>query len=777
MKKGIVIAAVLCLVSMPALANTVAYWRFEGGTPGSPVVHTGPNGVYYPDIPDVSGNGNHLSVWQTGDGGGYNYRSEVGTTRIRLTGESNQRSVKNAGGGPAMWCSADGLQYLSPAAFTVEAIVKLENGGYRTIVGRDSEGTNTAGEGPNGDLAALYLQAIPNNGLAFKFCDVSGYWHQAISEEHVFTGFDFPTNPNGVDVPWYAIAGVSDGRTLSLYLMKLGVDSKYRLIAQTDLTASGSPNTALTVGAGDGGDWDAGDWSVGRGLYNGGHADRAYGYIDEVRISDCALTSDSLLMGSAAYDSSVELTSDLVNKVVHATFKWKAPRDPDLDSTYQVNPAVTNQHIFIGEAGSEDPNLYYVGSTNEDPGDNPDCSYQTALEFDKVYRWAVVAVVEGCEQTFVPGASSLENVDPNNSIGGIWTFESIYTAPEIAKSPVGALVDAGGTAVFEVEDISISPAVYTWYKSQDRSNSTPDDDVQVGSGSPTLMLTNVSADDEGFYYCVVGNDSPFKVTSAPAFLEIKRLMAWYAFENNLNDSANGYHGTPIKSDPNLPFTFASGIQGQSIQLNGIDEAVEIPRTIQNGMTIELWVKTNIVGGVGNGWFDGIGLVDGEIASYNHNDFGTALRGSVFSFGVGNIDGSYATAQSASIINDNQWHYCVATRDYLTGEIRVYVDGALEGSAIAPLGTKDEPQVLRIGSLQTNLHFFAGQIDEVKLYNYPLSEYQIAEIYHAVTGESVCVTSARPDSKYDLNGDCRVNLGDVAELAVNWLNCGLYPDCL
>lgn len=161
----------------------------------------------------------------------------------------------------------------------------------------------------------------------------------------------------------------------------------------------------------------------------------------------------------------------------------------------------------------------------------------------------------------------------------------------------------------------------------------------------------------------------------------------------------------------------------------------------------------------------------------HDDFGTALRGNFFCFGIGNIDGSYGTAQSTSIINDNQWHYCVATRDYLTGEIRVYVDGVLESSAIAPLGTKDEPQVLRIGSLQTNLHFFAGQIDEVKLYNYPLSEYQIAEAYHTVTGESVCVTSARPDSKYDLNGDCRVNLGDLAELAAEWLNCGLYPDCL
>ncbi len=369
------------------------------------------------------------------------------------------------------------------------------------------------------------------------------------------------------------------------------------------------------------------------------------------------------------------------------------------------------------------------------------------------------------------------NVDPNNPISEIWTFASIYTEPEITAQPVGVLTEAGQTAQFKITVNSISPPVYTWYKSQDKSNATPADDVQAGSGSSTLTLTNVSMAAEGFYYCVVTNESQRTAASIPAFLEIKRLMAWYAFENNLNDSANGYHGTPIKSDPNLPFAYAAGVQGQALVLSGIGEAVEIPRTIQNSMTIELWLKTTAVGGVGSGWFDGIGIVDGEISGFPHHDFGTSLRGSVFSFGVGHIDSSFATVQSSAIVNNNQWHYCVATRDHQTGQIRVYVDGVLQGSAVAPLGTKDESSLLRIGSLQTNLNFLAGQIDEVKLYNYPLSEMAIASTYHAITGQSVCVTSARPDAAYDLNGDCIVNLGDLADIAAAWLDCGLYPDCL
>ncbi|MEJ5260103.1 MAG: LamG domain-containing protein, partial [Anaerohalosphaeraceae bacterium] len=275
------------------------------------------------------------------------------------------------------------------------------------------------------------------------------------------------------------------------------------------------------------------------------------------------------------------------------------------------------------------------------------------------------------------------------------------------------------------------------------------------------------------YYCVVSNDSPVTASSAPAYLEVKRLVAWYSFENNLDDSVGGYHGTAVK----LPVTYEAGVQGQCISLNGVDEAVEIPRTIQNGMTIAMWIKTTSTAGVGNGWFDGQGLVDGEVTGWNHNDFGTTLRGSVFSFGIGDISGAQTTIQSTKVVNDGQWHYCVATRDAQTGQMCVYVDGVLQATGTGPLGTKDEPQVLRIGSLQTNLNFFAGQIDEVKLYNYPLSEMEIAAIYNLATGQSVCVTSARPDAKYDLNGDCIVNLGDLAQIAAQWLNCGLYPDCL
>jgi GH43 family beta-xylosidase len=263
-----------------------AYWRFEGETDRVFVEHTASDGAYAADIPDYSGNDNDLSVWQTGGNSGYIYRDDVAFDTVPNTRDENLFSVKNSGTAPSMWCSAADLKTIEPAQWTVEVTCKMENNGYKTIIGRDSYGTCEA----DPSLGALYLQVVGNNALAIKYCDVSGYWHDAISDEGVFVGFDYATDPDGLLGKWYSIAAVSDGLYLSLYIKEAGAGTGYELIARSNLIYSGSPDTALTAGAGDGIDWDAGDWTVGRGIYNGNHADRAYGFIDEVRISDVALS-------------------------------------------------------------------------------------------------------------------------------------------------------------------------------------------------------------------------------------------------------------------------------------------------------------------------------------------------------------------------------------------------------------------------------------------------------------------------------------------------------
>lgn len=289
----------VAIIAGSARAQTLAYWRFEQGPAGVPV--NKPFGV-----PDVSGNGNHLDPWSQGGNGGYEYRNQTPYTPVPQTQQINHFSVKNSGSaptlatrsttqsyGPGSYPTGIDIETVTPGQFTIEAFFKPESGTHhRTIVGRDAMGV--ASHDPR--LAALYFQIRPDQSVAICFADVSGYWHEAVSERGMIQGFDWSSDPDGDTGQWYYMAAVSTGQTLSLYLANVSAGTDPHRVAQTDLTLSGSPNTALAKGTTNGNDWHAGGWSVGRGLYNGGHTDRAYGYIDEVRISSVALKPAQFLM-------------------------------------------------------------------------------------------------------------------------------------------------------------------------------------------------------------------------------------------------------------------------------------------------------------------------------------------------------------------------------------------------------------------------------------------------------------------------------------------------
>ena len=288
--KALIVVIAGLLGQNVALSAPLAHWRFDEGPADAQISHGGvADGVFHQGALDSSGNGNDLSVWAE-NWAGFAYRSDVPFSTVPQTGAANNYSVQNTGGSPAMFTGSDAMRTVTPAAWTIEVLFQPESGGYRTLVGRDSEGSVTTG---NLDLAALYLQIQPDDSLAIKFSDVSGYWHEVISAPNLVQGFVFPDSAAG---QWQAAVAVSDGSTLSLYYRNIEAGGDLQLLGQTDLTLSGSPDTSLTAGLGSGGDWTAGNWSVGRGLYNGGHGDRAYGFIDEVRISDSALSPSQFLI-------------------------------------------------------------------------------------------------------------------------------------------------------------------------------------------------------------------------------------------------------------------------------------------------------------------------------------------------------------------------------------------------------------------------------------------------------------------------------------------------
>ncbi len=763
--KVCLLVSLLAILSIPAQSATVAYWRFDaaGVVSGDPVPHPVNDGVFYPGVLDVSGNGNHLSAWSQGGGAGFGYRSSVAFATMPQTGQTNSFSVQNTGSYPAMFTSSSAsnpsgidIEAMTPAQWTIEAFFKPEaTASHRTIVGRDASGV-----APDARLAAVYFKIEPNDTVSIAYADVSGYWHVANSTVTV-QGFSYGSDPTGVTGRWYYMAAVNNGQTLSLYLANVTAGTPLELVAQTDLTVSGSPDTALAKGTASGGDWHAGGWSVGRGLWDSGHVDRAWGFIDEVRISNHAVDSAHFIYSPRLnawnpmpVDNALAAGTPSGSKI-NVDLSWNTGMDPA--DMVQVNPAIGKHYLYMSadQRTSSDPNLVYVkeiaasGATGQ--------TTVTGLEYDGQYLWRIDESTNGSSPS-----------DPNTIKGPLWAFSTLLSVPVITVEPVGQLVEAGQTVELTIVAESVSPFTYKWYKSTDNANNTPDDDSQVGTDSAALTLSNVQVADEAYYYCVVTNESMATDTSLTAFVEIKRLKAWYRFENTIEDSAEDNDGIALKQDPNVPFNYTDSLIGKAIVLNGIEEAVQIPRSIQDSFTIQLWVKTAAIGGTG-GWWNGKGLVDGEMPG-SVNDFGTVVLGNKFGFGVGVPD---TTLSSTTNINDNEWHYCVATRDHLTGQMQVFVDGLQETSAAGGTGRKGASTSLRIGSIQTGSNFLAGQIDDVKLYNYVVDAMTIATDYTGVSGKSVCFD--RP--AYDYTGDCLVTLDDFAIFARHWLECAIVPDCL
>lgn len=86
---------------------------------------------------------------------------------------------------------------------------------------------------------------------------------------------------------------------------------------------------------------------------------------------------------------------------------------------------------------------------------------------------------------------------------------------------------------------------------------------------------------------------------------------------------------------------------------------------------------------------------------------------------------------SKLINDNKWH--LITNVYLHGDkVISYIDGVYNTSVDVSTitGSTSNTQPLGIGSYSSgNDWFFPGQIDDVRIYNYALTEEQIKQVYN------------------------------------------------
>ena len=327
----------------------------------------------------------------------------------------------------------------------------------------------------------------------------------------------------------------------------------------------------------------------------------------------------------------------------------------------------------------------------------------------------------------VPGGGQLFN----------WTTGAIVDQDNItaltggpALSPPGSGPPTAPTGLAAIA-ASTNQINLSWNSSVGATGYLVKRSLTSGSGYTTIAsgVSATSYQDTGlvtgttYYYVVVATntlgDSP---NSAEVSATPRDTTAIYAFEGNAQDgSGSGNHGTA-----NALGYVAGKVGSQAAQFNGTSSYVLIPRSIQDDFTVAMWVKTtDTAGSAGAQWWNGKGLVDGEVGG-GGADWGTAIVNGKFVLGVGSSGGDTTLASSVNI-NDGTWHHVAATRNNTSGTMAVYVDGVLRGTGTGPTGSRNWPANLRIGSLQTGNNFLNGTLDDVRLYNRILTPVEITAI--------------------------------------------------
>ncbi len=171
----------------------------------------------------------------------------------------------------------------------------------------------------------------------------------------------------------------------------------------------------------------------------------------------------------------------------------------------------------------------------------------------------------------------------------------------------------------------------------------------------------------------------------------------------------------------------------AVTFNGdFSQGLFLPTPVQNSFSVAFWYKSSPSSNLDSLWID-----DGGQAFWSFNVFGQYVE-----FRTG------ATAFRANVnLNDDAWHFVVATRDDATGQGAIYLDGnPTPAATLANFSVPGQRSPLLLRSRRV-----AG-VDEFKLYPYALTPRQIQVIYNG-TDQAYC-TVAQPISNvpnwYKLN---------------------------
>lgn len=490
----------------------------------------------------------------------------------------------------------------------------------------------------------------------------------------------------------------------------------------------------------------------------------------EFTLTDRALNDNAIINGFVVQNISpkavnVEPADGAIGVFVSSVLRWQAPRDPNNPNqpypdtasfvvycdpnesrlraaTYENHAGVPyySDQLLTGTIGDD-----LIQSYDPDPD----------MDINLTYYWRV--------DTRLAGAA-----EPNDVVAGnVWVFNT-DAKPRIDTQPADLLLYDNENAVFEVaaHDPTGGSLSYQWYH-----NGIEPENAMEGEIHPTLSFNSpLQSMDQGSYVCKVTNSGGDTWTQSVSLIIKARVNHW-AMDGDAVDSAGTYDGTLV-NDPN----WVEGIVGSgSIELYGNEGVAVIldeyyPASGRQ-FTVSAWVwaesRSNWASILKN-WSDSTGgMIHMGLDGSGNNLEVQVTQANAITVGI----------NEGSLFPLGEWQHVAAVAD--GSQVRLYRNGVEVGTADYDGTLRVEIPVISIGyktgddglPSQNAPGYWKGKIDEVQVYNYGLSAEAIAQLYYDVSGLAPCLYP----SVNDLNGDCQINILDLALIANDWLYCGRYPE--
>ncbi|MBN1124730.1 MAG: hypothetical protein JXA82_06975 [Sedimentisphaerales bacterium] len=413
-----------------------------------------------------------------------------------------------------------------------------------------------------------------------------------------------------------------------------------------------------------------------------------------------------------------------------------------------VDPNVVGHFVYLGT----DPNGVRV--TGSAPLPVGTVSFGPTLDKDTIYYWHVDELLD--DGTVIKGY--------------VYSFQTELTLPVINIQPADTFAAAGNDAVFSVAatDPLGGTLSYQWYYDADGFGGGEvllmDGPDYSGTATEELTVIAMESYDQGYYFCVVDNGS--SMTTDMARLIEGRLIAHWTMDGDPNDKADGYAGVETGGP-----VYEPGKLDESIRLDGVDDFVTLPGGFDDfsaGLTITLWARPTSTGN----WARFIDLANGSASDNILFARGGTTNDLVLEIYNGGTGGA---VWGAGLLELNVWQMLTGTVDS-DGRVTLYKNGVQ-----AATGVTNKPNILyRSSNFIGRSNWFefdalyAGSMDDIRLYNYPLTAQEVADLY--ILPDDIDYACIQP-IQFDLDGNCRIDLNDFAILAERWMQCGRYPTCI